>query len=73
MKWLGNILGIDETITDEIILNLNVDYSFKMDLVADGNYKNKPQKILVGTWKKKRNQLNLITKDKNFEKINRIK
>jgi hypothetical protein len=34
-----------------------------MDLIADGNYNNKPQEILVGTWEKEGNQLKLITKD----------
>ena len=58
-----NTIGIDETRADEIILNLNTDYSFKMELIADGNFKNEPQETLVGIWKKEGNHLKLITKD----------
>ena len=60
---IGQYVGIDETRGDEIILNLNGDYSFKMSLFLDGNFENTPQETLVGVWEKKENQLRLITKD----------
>jgi hypothetical protein len=62
-EMVGQYIGIDETRTDEIILNLKADYSFKMDLIEDGNFKNEPQETLVGVWEKDGNQLKLITKD----------
>ena len=62
-EMVGQYIGIDETRMDNILLNLNADYSFTMNLITDGNYKNKPQEILVGVWEKEGNQLKLITKD----------
>ena len=62
-EMAGQYIGIDETKADEIVLNLNTDYSFKMDLIANGNFKNEPQETLVGVWRKEGNQLKLITKD----------
>ena len=62
-EMVGQYLGRDETRADEIVLTLNADYSFIMEWIADGNYKNEPQKIFVGDWKKDKNYLILITKD----------
>ena len=59
----GEYIGIDETKSDEIKLNLNQNNTFSMELYVNGNYESKPQKILTGIWEKKDNQLKLITQN----------
>jgi acid phosphatase class B len=55
--------GRNETTIEAIALNLKKDYSFKMSSFAEEHFRNKPQKVLTGTWKIDGNQLKLTTKN----------